>query len=50
MWLSSGRFNIAQVARMLGHHDPSITLSTYIHAMPHDLPTGEQVAAAVGVA
>ena len=49
MWLSSGRFNIAQVARMLGHHDPSVTLSTYIHVMPHDLPSGEAVAAAVGV-
>ncbi len=48
-WLVSG-VGIAQVSRMLGHHDPGFTLRTYIHVLPSDLPDGEDLAAAVGMA
>lgn len=46
-WLLSG-VSIAQVARLLGHHDPGFTLRTYISVMPADLPDGEALARAVG--
>ena len=35
---------------MLGHHDPGFTLRTYIHVMPSDLPSGDDLATAVGLA
>lgn len=47
-WLLSG-VTIAQVARLLGHHDPGFTLRTYISVMPADLPDGAALAAAVGL-
>lgn len=47
-WLLSG-VTIAQVARLLGHHDPGFTLKVYISIMPSDLPSGEELAAAVGL-
>ena len=47
-WLQSG-VTIAQVARLLGHHDPGFTLRTYISVMPADLPDGNALAAAVGL-
>lgn len=47
-WLQSG-VTIAQVARLLGHHDPGFTLRVYISVMPADLPSGEALAAAVGL-
>lgn len=47
-WLLSG-VTIAQVARLLGHHDPGFTLRVYISVMPADLPSGEELAAAVGL-
>jgi integrase len=47
-WLLSG-VSIAQVARLLGHHDPGFTLRTYISVMPADLPDGETLALAVGL-
>jgi integrase len=47
-WLLSG-VTIAQVARLLGHHDPGFTLRVYISVMPADLPSGEVLAAAVGL-
>jgi hypothetical protein len=40
---------IAQVARLLGHEDPSFTLRTYIHMLPADLPDGDALARAVGL-
>lgn len=48
-WLLSG-VTIAQVARLLGHHDPGFTLRTYITVMPADLPSGGELASAVGLA
>lgn len=47
-WLLSG-VSIAQVAKLLGHEDPSFTLRTYISVLPTDLPDGDTLAAAVGV-
>jgi integrase len=47
-WLLAG-VNMAQVARLLGHEDPSFTLRTYIHILPADLPDGDALAAAVGL-
>jgi integrase len=47
-WLLSG-VTIAQVAKLLGHHDPGFTLRTYVSVMPADLPSGETLAAAVGL-
>jgi integrase len=47
-WLLSG-VAIAQVARLLGHEDPSFTLRTYIHMLPVDLPDGDALARAVGL-
>lgn len=47
-WLLAG-VNMAQVARLLGHEDPSFTLRTYIHVLPADLPDGDALAAAVGL-
>lgn len=47
-WLLSG-VTIAQVARLLGHHDPGFTLRTYISVMPADLPSGEALSGAVGL-
>lgn len=47
-WLLSG-VTIAQVARLLGHHDPGFTLRTYISVLPADLPAGDKLAAAVGL-
>jgi integrase len=49
-WLMSGQVTIAQVSRLLGHHDPGFTLRTYIHVTPADLPAGDALAEAVGVA
>jgi integrase len=48
-WLASGQVSIAQVSRLLGHHDPGFTLRTYIHVTPADLPAGDALAEAVGV-
>jgi integrase len=48
-WLLSG-VTIAQVARLLGHHDAAFTLRTYISVLPADLPSGEALAQAVGMA
>lgn len=48
-WLVAG-VGIAQVSKMLGHHDPGFTLARYVHVMPHDLPAGDTLAAAVGMA
>ncbi len=47
-WLVSG-IGIAQVSKLLGHHDPGFTLRTYIHVLPSDLPAGDELAAAVGM-
>mgnify|MGYP005990482123 FL=1 len=47
-WLQDG-VNIAKVSVLLGHSDPSFTLRRYIHVMPTDLPSGEALAAAVGI-
>ena len=47
-WLMAG-VGIAQVSRLLGHADAGFTLRTYIHALPSDLPSGEALAAAVGL-
>lgn len=47
-WLMAG-VGIAQVSRLLGHADAGFTLRTYIHALPSDLPAGDELAAAVGV-
>lgn len=47
-WLLGG-VTIAQVARLLGHHDASFTLRTYISVLPTDLPDGDVLALAVGL-
>jgi integrase len=47
-WLLGG-VTIAQVARLLGHHDASFTLRTYISVLPSDLPDGDALARAVGL-
>lgn len=47
-WLQEG-VNIAKVSVLLGHSDPSFTLRRYIHVIPADLPSGNELAAAVGV-
>lgn len=47
-WLLSG-VTIAQVAKLLGHEDPSFTLRTYIHMLPADLPDGDSLARAIGL-
>jgi integrase len=31
-------WNAVQVQALLGHHSPSFTLATYVHALPGDLP------------
>jgi hypothetical protein len=41
---------IAQVAKLLGHSDPGFTLRTYTSIMPADLPYGDILARAVGLA
>ena len=41
--------SIAQVSRLLGHADASFTLRVYISVLPDDLPSGDVLAAAVGV-
>ncbi len=48
-WLMSGKVTIAQVSRLLGHHDPGFTLRTYIHVTPADLPSGDALADAIGL-
>jgi integrase len=48
-WLLTG-VSIAQVSRLLGHADPGFTLRTYISVMPADLPPGEALARAMGLA
>jgi len=48
-WLLSG-VSIAQVSRLLGHSDPAFTLRVYVSVLPADLPDGEVLAAAVGMA
>lgn len=45
-WLASG-VSLAVVSRLLGHADPGFTLRTYVHALPSDLPDGDELAAAV---
>jgi integrase len=47
-WLLSG-VSIAQVSRLLGHHDAGFTLRTYISVLPADLPDGDLLARAVGL-
>jgi integrase len=48
-WLGSG-VSLAAVSRLLGHADAAFTLRVYVHALPSDLPDGEALAAAVGLA
>lgn len=47
-WLHSG-VTIAQVSRLLGHEDPAFTLRVYVSVLPSDSPSGETLAAAVGL-
>ena len=41
---------IAQVSSLLGHADPGFTLRVHVSVLPADLPDGEALAAAVGLA
>jgi integrase len=45
-WLQAG-LTVVQVAALLGHADPGLTLRVYAHAMPAHRPSGEALAAAV---
>ncbi|MGA0069146.1 MAG: tyrosine-type recombinase/integrase [Miltoncostaeaceae bacterium] len=47
-WLQEG-VNIAKVSVLLGHSDPPFTRRRYIHVIPADPPSGNELAAAVGV-
>ena len=47
-WLAAG-LTVVQVAALLGHADPGITLKVYAHYLPAHRHSGEALAAAVGV-
>lgn len=47
-WLASGT-PVPEVARLLGHANPSVTLSVYAHAIPDRRPDGAALASALGI-
>jgi integrase len=44
-----GGVNIATVSRLLGHHSAAFTLKVHVHVLASDLPSGEELAAVVGL-